>query len=172
MAESQPKTMSDSRLQQKGTIKTFQDITHSEDLDNDLEYLRQMLLGKIDTFSMEQRYIRRDSSLIWINLTVSLVKKSSGEPDYLISVVEDISDRKQLEFSLQKSCLRLSNLHQIDKAILEAQEAEVIANTAIANIQKFLSFKWTSIVTFDREKQIATVLAAQGKASKSVGKNS
>lgn len=152
--------------------KTFQDITHPEDLDTDLEYVRQMLSGKIDTYSMEKRYIRKDSNLVWINLTVSLVKKSNGEPDYLISVVEDISDRKQLEFSLQKSYLRLFNLHQIDKAILEAQEAEVIANTAIANIQKFLSFKRTSIVAFNTERQIATVLAAQGKASKSVGKGS
>lgn len=152
--------------------KTFQEITYPEDLDTDLEYIKQMLSGKIDTYSMEKRYIRQDNNLVWINLTVSLVKKSNGEPDYLISVVEDISDRKQLEFSLQKSYLRLFNLHQIDKAILEAQEAEVIANTAIANIQKFLSFKRTSIVTFDRERQIATVLATQGEVSKSVDKGS
>lgn len=152
--------------------KTFQDITYAEDLDTDLEYVRQLLSGEIATYSMEKRYIRRDGNLIWINLTVSLVRKDNGEPDYLISVVEDIGDRKQLEFSLQKSCLRLSNLHQIDKAILEAQKAEVIANTAIENIQKFLSFQRTSIVTFDSEQQIATVLAAQGQASQSVGEGS
>lgn len=152
--------------------KTFQEITYPEDLDTDLDYVRQLLSGEIDTYSMEKRYIRQDSKCIWINLTVSLVRKDNGEPDYLISVVEDISDRKQLEFSLQKSCLRLSNLHQIDKAILESQEAEVIANTTISNIQKFLSFKRTSIVTFDTEQQTAIVLAALGKASQGVGKGS
>ena len=152
--------------------KTFQELTHADDLDTDLEYVRQLLSGEIATYSMEKRYIRQDGNLIWINLTVSLVTKSNGEPDYLISVVEDISDRKQLEFSLQKSCLRLSNLHQIDKAILEAQKAEVIANTAIKSIHKFLSFQRTSIVTFDSEEKTATVLAAQGQASQSVGEGS
>ena len=151
--------------------KTFQEITHPEDLDTDLEYVRQMLSGEIETYSMEKRYIRKDGNCIWINLTVSSVKKETGEPDYLISVVEDISDRKQLEFSLQKSCLRLSNLHQIDKAILEAQEAHVIANTGIESLEKFLSFQRTSIITFDFQEKTATVLATQGMADRTVGED-
>jgi two-component system sensor histidine kinase UhpB len=72
--------------------RTFQDITHPDDLDADLEYVRQMLTNQIQTYSMEKRYIHRDRSQIWINLTVSLVRGSSGEPKYLIYVIEDIRD--------------------------------------------------------------------------------
>jgi len=53
---------------------TFQDITHPEDLSADLSYVEQMLRGDIQTYSLEKRYIRKDTSYVWINLTVSLVK--------------------------------------------------------------------------------------------------
>lgn len=52
---------------------TFQDITYPDDLDADLEYVRQLLAGEIQTYSMEKRYFRKDGSVVWINLTVSLV---------------------------------------------------------------------------------------------------
>ncbi len=77
--------------------KTFQEITHPDDLDTDLEYVRQVLAGEIQTYSMEKRYYRKDGALIWINLTVALVRESSGEPEYFISVVEDITGRKRIE---------------------------------------------------------------------------
>lgn len=80
---------------------TFQDITHPDDLNIDLEYVRQMLAGQIQTYSMEKRYIRKDQSLVWINLTVALVREPTGSPKYFISVIEDISDRKTAEFALQ-----------------------------------------------------------------------
>jgi PAS domain S-box-containing protein len=82
---------------------TFQQITYSEDLDTDNEYVRQMLANEIQTYSMEKRYVRKDKSLIWINLTVALVRETSGQPKYFISVVEDISDRKQTEEALRQS---------------------------------------------------------------------
>ncbi|HEY9672661.1 MAG TPA: PAS domain S-box protein [Waterburya sp.] len=80
---------------------TFQDITYPDDLDVDFVYVRQMLANEIHTYSMEKRYVRKDNSLIWINLTVSLVREASGQPKYFISVVEDISARKQVEAELQ-----------------------------------------------------------------------
>lgn len=79
---------------------SFQDITHPDDLDADLHFVEQMLAGEIETYAMEKRYIRKDRTIIWINLTVSLVKREQGEADYFISVVEDISSRKQLEHML------------------------------------------------------------------------
>ena len=80
----------------------FQDITYPEDLNIDLTYFHQMLADEISTYSMEKRYIRKDHSLVWINLTVSLVRKATGEPHYFIAVVEDISNRKQAEDALQQ----------------------------------------------------------------------
>ncbi len=75
-------------------LLTFQDITHADDLNTNLKYVEQVLADNIQTYSMEKRYFRKDNSIIWVNLTVSLVRESSGEPKYFISVVEDISERK------------------------------------------------------------------------------
>ncbi len=77
--------------------RTFQDITHPEDLESDLEQVQAMLRGESEIYSMEKRYVRKDGSTVWVNLTVSLVREASGEPRYFISVVEDISERKRIE---------------------------------------------------------------------------
>lgn len=86
---------------------TFQDITCREDLAPDLACMRQLLDGEIPTYSMEKRYVHKDGSPVWVHLTVSLVRSrirqswrrntQLGEPQYFISVIEDIHARKQLE---------------------------------------------------------------------------
>lgn len=77
--------------------RTFQEITHPDDLEEDLELTRKMLAGELQTYTLEKRYIRKDGSGVWVNLTVSLVRDASGEPGYFIAVVEDISERKKAE---------------------------------------------------------------------------
>ena len=81
---------------------TFQDITHPDDLEIDLGQVRRMLAKEIETYSMQKRYIRKNASLVWINLTVALVRKTDGTPDYFISVVEDIQQRKSAEADIQR----------------------------------------------------------------------
>jgi PAS domain S-box-containing protein len=76
---------------------TFQDITHRDDLETDLEQVRRLLAGEIGTYSLEKRYIKKDGSIVWINLTVSLVRDPNGAPEYFIGVIEDISERKRAE---------------------------------------------------------------------------
>src|SRR5579863_9967942 len=75
----------------------FSDITHPDDLEADWALVRELLGGERDTYSLEKRYFTKDGCLVWVNLTVSLVQKPDGSPDYFISVIEDITLRKQLE---------------------------------------------------------------------------
>ncbi|MFC5598747.1 PAS domain S-box protein [Deinococcus cellulosilyticus] len=79
---------------------TFQDITHPEDLDKDLHLLNLLVSGRIQTYDMQKRYIRKDGTLVWVNLTVSLVRTPEGDPHYFISVIEDISSMKDTELQL------------------------------------------------------------------------
>jgi PAS domain S-box-containing protein len=85
------------------TQRTFQDITHPEDLTEDMENVRKTLAGDIQTYTMQKRYVRKDGSLVWINLTVALVRGPRNEPGYFISIVEDINERKHLEEQLRQS---------------------------------------------------------------------
>lgn len=99
---------------------TFMDITYPDDLEADVANVRRLLSGELTTFSMEKRYVRPDGSLIWGNLTVSLVRDMAGTPEYLISAVEDITERKQLEQALRDSEQHAQAQARELDAILEA----------------------------------------------------
>ena len=82
---------------------TFQDITHADDLDEDLIYLKKTLEGKIDSYRMEKRYFHKDGYPIWAHLGVSLVRDSLGQPLFFVSQIEDISERKKSEVLIKES---------------------------------------------------------------------
>src|SRR5262245_3450883 len=60
--------------------KTFAEITHPDDLAEDARQMQRLLAGEIETYVMEKRYFRNNGSLVWVNLTVSLVRKPDGSP--------------------------------------------------------------------------------------------
>jgi len=82
---------------------SFQALTHPDDIHNSLTHLRALLANERREFSTEKRYLRKNGETIWVNLTVSLVRESTGAPSYFISVVEDITQRKHVEEALAES---------------------------------------------------------------------
>ena len=82
--------------------RTFQDITHPDDLDADLGLLARLRAGEIPTYAMEKRYVHKGGATVWANLTVSIVRDDAGAPCYYISVVQDITDRKREQESLRE----------------------------------------------------------------------
>ena len=81
----------------------FQDITHPDDLPADLVETEKVRTGALRTFSMEKRYIRKDGSLVWVHLTISGARDEHGQLKHFISVIEDISARKEAEEALRES---------------------------------------------------------------------
>lgn len=100
--------------EQEMLATTFQAITHPDDLDADLNYVRQQLSGEIRAYEMEKRYFHKLGHVIWILLSASLVRNAEGKPLYLIAQIQDITERKQSEQALQQSEERY-------RAILEDQ---------------------------------------------------
>lgn len=77
---------------------TFQDITHPDDLDKDLENVAQLLSGQIQSYHMEKRYRRKDGQMVWALLSVTLAHSpEDGAPLYFISQIQDITARKEAE---------------------------------------------------------------------------
>ena len=76
---------------------TFRDITHPDDLQAELDKMRNLKDGQIQDFSMEKRYLHRDGSSVWVNLTVSPMLKIEDRPTHYIAVIEDITARKLME---------------------------------------------------------------------------
>src|SRR5205085_6781690 len=85
-----------------------EDLTHPDDVPASLEFVRRIRSGELPEYKIEKRYIRKDGQIIWVNLTVSIVRSALQEPLYLVAFIEDISERReaQTEVSRTLSLLR------------------------------------------------------------------
>ena len=81
---------------------TFQEITHPDDLEADVAQAEALLAGEVDTYTLEKKHLTKSGDVVWINLTVSLVRAGGGHPDYFVAIIEDISARKQVEAEQQR----------------------------------------------------------------------
>ncbi|GER90498.1 hypothetical protein KDW_46600 [Dictyobacter vulcani] len=79
---------------------TFQEITYDDDLEKNLAYVKQLIAGEIQNYAMDKRYICKDGHLTWTHLTAALSRAEDNTPQYFISVIEDINERKKLEQDL------------------------------------------------------------------------
>ena len=82
------------------TATTFQTITHPDDLAIDESQVQALQSGERERYAMDKRYVRKDGEVVWITLTVTLVRDAAGEIDYLIAVAERIDARKRVEAAL------------------------------------------------------------------------
>ncbi len=106
------------------------DVSYPEDHAADLEQVGRVLAGEKEAYAMEKRYVRKDGSPVWTNLSVSLVRNHCGEPEYFIGAIEDITERKRAEEALRKS-----EAHT--RAIVETAMDAIITITGFGLIQSF-----------------------------------
>src|ERR1700722_3709657 len=78
-------------------------ITHPDDLAAGGDLAEALVRGELPGFTLEKRYLRRDGSPVWVDLSVSLQRDGGGKPDYFIGIVQDISNRKRLEEELRQA---------------------------------------------------------------------
>lgn len=84
----------------------FQSITHPEDLDKGVGHLRRVLDESLSHYDIEKRYLHKDGHIVWVLLSVSVVRDDTGEPMYFVSQIQDITERKRLERALQEATHR------------------------------------------------------------------
>ncbi|MFL6655254.1 MAG: PAS domain S-box protein, partial [Sulfurifustis sp.] len=77
--------------------RRFHDITHPEDLGGNSTLFTELQLGGRDNYQIDKRYIRKDGTQVWVNVSASLVRDSDGRPKYCIGTVEDITERRRAE---------------------------------------------------------------------------
>jgi two-component system cell cycle sensor histidine kinase/response regulator CckA len=82
---------------------TFRDLTHPDDLAADLAMYQELLDGKRDHYQIEKRYIRKGGQVVHTRLTASAVRAADGSLEYAIRMVEDITERKNLEAQLLRA---------------------------------------------------------------------
>lgn len=111
--------------------KVLEEIIFNEDLPTYKKQLKRLLNNQIKIFTLEQRLVDFNEKLIWINLTVSIINKKGGHPDYLMGIVEDIQERKQTE-------IQLKNANRQLKAIVEQLAKQNQERTLLSRVSQYL----------------------------------
>jgi diguanylate cyclase (GGDEF)-like protein/PAS domain S-box-containing protein len=131
----------------------FEAITHPQDLRVDLKNLQRLKSGAIRDYSMEKRYIHKNGSIIWVELTVSPMWPAGAKPDYHIVIVQDITARKLAE---EKSHLQTTALETA---------ANAIAITDRDGALQWVNQAWVNLTGYSREEAIgkSTRIVKSGK---------
>jgi len=96
---------------------TFQDITHPDDLGLDLQHLQELVNGEISYYHIEKRYIHKNGEVVYIILSVSMVRDENGNPLHFVSQITDISLRKVTQQKLQKTLAYLESLFKASSRV-------------------------------------------------------
>jgi two-component system, chemotaxis family, CheB/CheR fusion protein len=84
-------------------LKQFSELIHPDDLLVDSEKYSDLMAGKIERFTTEKRFIRKDSQTVWVSISISLQRNVGGAPQYAIAIIQDISERKRFEQGLTEA---------------------------------------------------------------------
>jgi len=87
---------------------TFKTLTHPDDVQISLEKMNQLNVGSIQKFTMPKRYLRKDGSEVWVELSVASMWEPGEKPTTSVTIIQDISERKQAEDALAEAKNRLS----------------------------------------------------------------
>ena len=77
--------------------RDFSSLIHPEDCEHNLGFIRQLLRGELPSFEIENRYVHKDSSFVWVHKHVSLLRDDRGRPMHIVALVTDTTQRKQIE---------------------------------------------------------------------------
>jgi PAS domain S-box-containing protein len=119
----------------------FPEYTYPDDLNTDLEFRELLISGVIDNFVMEKRYIHKNGKIVWGNLYVSAVKDQSNRLVKILTMVEDITERKEMENLVIQRSNKLANINKIlnieigDHEKVETKLKSLIDKLEVSNME-------------------------------------
>lgn len=133
---------------------SFQEITHPDDLNTDLQLLQRLVDDEIPQYQLDKRYLRKNGRQVWINLTVSKKLDQAGQLEYFIAVVQDIDAEKQAQLDLAAMHQQLEQKVVERTAELRRRETELSAVLENAS-DAYISLDGAGCVTaWNREAEV------------------
>ncbi|WP_328339029.1 putative bifunctional diguanylate cyclase/phosphodiesterase [Micromonospora sp. NBC_00421] len=80
-------------------------LFHAEDAAGMWELYQELIEGKHDSVRVEKRYYRKDGTVVWTDLAVSLIRHDDGRPRFTVAMIEDITQRYELQQRLRFQAL-------------------------------------------------------------------
>jgi PAS domain S-box-containing protein len=79
------------------------DLTHPDDVPATREFIARICTGELAEDKIEKRYVRRNGDVIWVHLTVSVVRSMNGAPLYLVAFIDDITERRKAQHEASRT---------------------------------------------------------------------
>lgn len=135
---------------------TIADVSHLSGFTKSKTLISDMDSGKIDKFTIEKKYIKKDGSTIWAKTTVNAVRYESGEINYQVALVEDITKERE-------NVLMVQVINNVAKAILGKVDTHEIAWEIVNEIAEYLGTDDCVIYLLDDQNQCLEQIAAFGQ---------
>ena len=135
----------------------FAGFTHPDDIDVEKRLIRQNLVKNKYQQRWEKRYIRKDNTIIWVDISVSIIRNEAGEPEYFVGVVNDITDKKRVEIDLRKSEKKYRSVvaSMNEGVIMQDSDRKLIAiNAAVERILGIPGHELTKEIIFSHHWQV------------------
>lgn len=116
--------------------RTFQEITHPEDLDADLALVRAALEGERSTFRLTKRYLHADGSVIWADLSVALIHDDDGAPLHFVSQILDVNDQRLDRLRLLEAVAAVERHRRKAQAILDTVDVGLVLVDSEGNYEE------------------------------------
>lgn len=141
---------------------TTRDLTHADDRDLHDAMRIDLLNGKLDSFTAEKRYVRKDGVQIWVKRAVTLARRSPGGPRYLIQVIEDITERKRTEAQLARVMRARRVTAECDHVLVHASDEIAMLDSMCRILVESGGYKmaWAAFATGEPQWPIRAVAHA------------
>src|SRR5664280_263112 len=88
------------------------DITHPDDRQEDVELFQRVVRGEAADYNLEKRYVRKNGSVVWVNVNMTVISDPNGLPIRTVATIEDVTERKRAEEALRESEARHRGLFE------------------------------------------------------------
>lgn len=113
---------------------SWAELTYPDDFAVDATQLERLVNGQVDSYTQEKRLVRKDGNLIFTKLSVSCVRRADQSLDYLLVLLEDITERKRMEIQAQSHLRFLENMDRINRAIQDSNDLQTAMNDVLDTV--------------------------------------
>ena len=116
--------------------KSITDLTHPDDVNSCLNNIENMLSGELEYFHQEERFLHKDGTVIWVNISVSAVSDDFGKSVYLIAQILDISEMRKVEEEIKALNRQLEQRVKIELKKRMQQQQLLIQKSKLESLGK------------------------------------
>ncbi|MCG9969046.1 PAS domain S-box protein [Pelotomaculum terephthalicicum JT] len=136
----------------------FNELIYPDDMANYVGLFNDLWAGALDSYQMEKSYARKDGRLVWVSVNFSLARDNLNEPMFIIGVVEDVTERKRVEETMQQAKEVAEAANKAKSEFLASMSHEI--RTPMNAILGMADLLWETPLTSEQQKYIMTFRSA------------